>query len=161
MKSHTLSPLKVKHLMELAKLVKKHRNTMNIDMLVYHQRNEDAKEYIATTKDFECGSTCCAVGYAAHWGIGSDLYEFNMNEMKENRDHFNYPQYSYDIFASTLDKYFIGCAEYSIWDYLFGCFNPDDADVLYNKIMAVVNQDDSAFKSYLKSSNIDELRWQT
>lgn len=138
---HSLSDEKLKNIRELRDKLAKNADTIQLDMQFFHAKTNVINKVIntiATEEDFECGSTCCAVGYAAHWGIG--LSDENIDKYKDkNTGVFRYYDYSCDLFCSNEDKF--EDHEFSLFEYLFAGIHNNNVYGLIERIDAVLNND--------------------
>lgn len=126
------------NIQKLTDMVEKNKKTMNLDMSEFHGKPYKSKtdhiehlntcEELPTEEDFKCGSTCCAVGYAAFWSIGR-----NVDNFSDKYGMFDYDDYSHDAFCDneyiTIDGRYV-----LLWDYLFSHNNINCVDDLLKRL---------------------------
>ena len=84
---------------------------------------------------FVCGSTCCAIGYAAlHWRIG----ELNVKARENTISFLSYSEHNFIPSGYDVFEYSGGMIELELWDYIFSCMNTDDVNDLIRRLTRVI-----------------------
>ena len=125
------------NMIDLLRKFEENKESVRLDMDTYFMEIDSRGEKlvssaIATQDDFKCGSTCCAVGYAAHWDIG----------VVSPSGKFNYTIYSIVNLAPYHPMVYTDndvVYKFKVWHYLFSSDNSNDVDGLINRLRNVVN----------------------